>query len=159
MTKEYEIYTLNKWFSVLVWKTTFYRFLFWAHPVHSFKCGSAPPCIPWCFFQKLSKKSSKSSCWSRNRSLLIRSAEKNPASGRPAQLTSRGKFFRSRGITLLIRQRITFFEPLVQPFEHFKLRSPRGIISHSRKKNSLLNLRSPAQLGVYPALMFRRLSI
>ena len=49
------------------------------------------------------------------------------ASGRPAQLTSRGKylrsrgkFLRSRGITLLIRQHITFFEPLVQPFEHFK---------------------------------------
>ena len=42
------------------------------------------------------------------------------ASGRPAQLTSRGKFLRSCGITLLIRQHITFFEPLVQPFEHFK---------------------------------------
>ena len=49
------------------------------------------------------------------------------ASGRPAQLPSRGKFSRSRGkflrsqvITLLIRQHITFFEPLVQPFEHFK---------------------------------------
>ena len=49
------------------------------------------------------------------------------ASERPAQLTSRGKvlrsrgkFLRSRGITLLIRQHITFFGPLVQPFEHFK---------------------------------------
>ena len=31
------------------------------------------------------------------------------ASGRPAQLTSRGKFLRSRGITLLIRHYITFF--------------------------------------------------
>ena len=48
-------------------------------------------------------------------------------SGRPARLTSRGKisrsrekFLRSRGITLLLRQHITFFEPLVQPFEHFK---------------------------------------
>ena len=66
----------------------------------------------------------------RTRAPGIKQRWKKPgqlASGRPAQLTSRGKFLRSRGkfliyrgITLLIRQHITFFEPLVQPFEHFK---------------------------------------